>query len=76
MWMLFDYESVKRVVSDHETFSSAVPAPDNWFLLRSATPHKAARYISRAFTPRMVGNLEPRIRQLSRELLDKGSSTV
>jgi cytochrome P450 len=28
MWMIFDFDGVKQVVSDHETFSSAVPAPD------------------------------------------------
>jgi cytochrome P450 len=63
---------VKRVVSDHETFSSAVPAPDNWFIFFDPPRHTKLRaLISRAFTPRMVANLEPRIRQLSRELLDK-----
>ena len=72
MWMIFDFEGVKQVVSDHETFSSAVPAPDNWFIFFDPPRHTKLRaLISRAFTPRMVGNLEPRIRQLSRELLDK-----
>ena len=72
MWMIFDFDTVKRVVSDHETFSSAVPAPDNWFIFFDPPRHTKLRaLISRAFTPRMVANLEPRIRQLSRELLDK-----
>jgi cytochrome P450 len=71
MWMVFDYESVKRVVSDHEAFSSAVPAPDNWFIFFDPPRHTQLRaLISRAFTPNSIADLEPRIRALSRELLN------
>ena len=31
-WLIFDYESVNRALNDHDTFSSRVPAPPNWFL--------------------------------------------
>ena len=73
MWMIFDYESVKRVVSDHETFSSAVPAPDNWFIFLDPPQHTKLRaLVSRAFTPKSIAKLEPRIRELSRQLLSKG----
>jgi cytochrome P450 len=71
MWMIFDYASVKRAVSDHESFSSAVPAPDNWFLFFDPPQHSKMRaLISRAFTPKSISALEPRIRDLSRKLLD------
>ena len=30
-WMIFDYDGVKWVLNDHETFSSRVPAPQ-WFI--------------------------------------------
>lgn len=71
-WLVFDYEGVKRVLNDHDTFSSAVPAPRHWFLFFDPPRHTKLRaLISRAFTPRVVANLEPRIRQLSRELLDQ-----
>jgi cytochrome P450 len=70
-WLVFDYDGVKQVLSDPETFSSAVPAPRNWFLFSDPPSHtKQRRLISRAFIPRVVTNLEPRIRLLSRELLD------
>jgi cytochrome P450 len=73
MWMIFDYDGVRRVVSDHETFSSAVPAPDNWFIFFDPPQHTKLRaLISRAFTPKSIANLEPRIRELSRQLLGKG----
>jgi cytochrome P450 len=69
-WMIFDYEGVKWALNDHETFSSSVPAP-KWFIFFDPPAHTKLRaLISQAFTPRMVANLDPRIRQLSRELLD------
>jgi cytochrome P450 len=72
-WMIFDYDGVKRALNDHETFSSRVPAPP-WFIFLDPPEHAKLRaLISRAFTPRMVANLEPRIRALSRELLDQSS---
>ncbi len=71
-WLIFDYEGVKRALSDHETFSSRVPAPENWFIFFDPPSHTKLRaLISRAFTPRVVANLEPRIRELSRDLLDQ-----
>jgi cytochrome P450 len=71
LWMIFDYDGVKRALSDHESFSSAVPAPKDWFLFFDPPRHTKLRaLISGAFTPRVISNLEPRIRELSRELLD------
>jgi len=70
-WMIFDYDGVKWVLNDHETFSSRVPAPQ-WFIFFDPPAHTKLRaLISRAFTPKMIANLEPRIRELSRELLDQ-----
>lgn len=70
-WMLFDYETVKWALNDHETFSSRVPAPQ-WFIFFDPPVHSKLRgLISRAFTPKMIASLEPRIRELSRELLDQ-----
>jgi cytochrome P450 len=72
MWMVFDYDGVKRVLSDHETFSSQVPAPKDWFIFFDPPRHTKLRgLITRAFTPRVVANLEPRIRELSRTFLDR-----
>jgi cytochrome P450 len=71
-WLVFDYESVKRVLSDQSHFSSAVPAPRHWFIFYDPPGHTKMRaLISSAFTPRMVAKLEPRIRELSRALLDR-----
>lgn len=71
-YLIFDYDTVKRVLSDHESFSSRVPAPANWFLFRDPPIHTKLRgLISRAFVPRVITNLEPRIAEISRQLLDR-----
>src|SRR5207248_5247804 len=52
-------------------FSSRVPAP-KWFVFLDPPRHSQLRaLISRAFTPRLVSSLEPRIREFSRDLLDQ-----
>ncbi len=70
-WLILDYEGVKRALNDHDAFSSRVPAPKDWFIFFDPPRHTKLRgLISKAFTPRVVANLEPRIRDLSRQLLD------
>ncbi len=78
LWMLFDFESVKRALADHDSFSSDlshVPGhrnPGEWFIFFDPPRHSKLRaLISKAFTPGVVANLEPRIRELSRQLLDQ-----
>ena len=71
-WMIFGYQEVKRALNDQETFSSKVPAPPHWFIFSDPPSHTRLRaLISQAFTPRTVSNLEPRIREISRRLLDE-----
>ncbi len=71
-WLVFDHDGVKRVLSDHDAFSSGVPGPPNWFIFFDPPLHTRLRaLLSKAFTPRSVANLEPRIRELSRQLLDR-----
>jgi cytochrome P450 len=70
LWMIFDYEGVKRALSDPEAFSSRY-GPE-WLVFLDPPRHPKLRaLITRAFTPRSVANLEPRIRELSRTLLDR-----
>jgi len=70
-WLLFDYDSVERALTDHDTFRNKVPAPENWFLFSDPPRHTRFRaLIASAFTPRSIAGLEVRIRALSRELLD------
>ncbi|MDB4892531.1 MAG: cytochrome [Gemmatimonadetes bacterium] len=76
MWMLFDYESVKRAMDDHETFSSVVHPPTGrapeWLVFLDPPRHSKLRAIvMRTFTPRAIAGLEPRIHELSRALLDE-----
>src|SRR5215831_8010585 len=70
-WLVFDYEGVKRILSEQALFSSRVPAPRNWFIFFDPPQHtKMRNLISRAFTPKMVAGLEGSIRDLSARLLD------
>jgi cytochrome P450 len=78
LWMLLDFEGVRRALVEHGVFSSDlshVPGhgnPGEWFLFFDPPRHTKLRaLISRAFTPRVVAGLEPRIRELSRQLLDQ-----
>lgn len=75
MWMVLDYEGVKRALFDHEAFSSAVTPPTgrapDWLIFTDPPRHTKLRgIIMRAFTPRSIAALEPRVRAISRELLD------
>jgi cytochrome P450 len=78
LWMLFDFDGVKRALVDHDAFSSDlshVPGrgnPGEMFIFFDPPRHTKLRaLIAKAFTPRIVANLEPRIRELSRRLLDQ-----
>lgn len=74
-WALFDYESVKRALSDHDAFSSDVSAAGfgtlGFFIFFDPPRHTRIRgLLSRAFTSQSIANLEPRIRELAHALLD------
>jgi cytochrome P450 len=70
LWMIFDYQGVNRVLSDHESFSSA-RGPD-WMIFTDPPRHTKLRaLVSKAFTPRSVAGLEGRIAAISRGLLDR-----
>jgi cytochrome P450 len=76
LWGIFDYDGVKRALTDHEAFSSIVTTqttstPD-WLVFSDPPRHTKLRaIILRAFTPRSIASLEPRVREISRELLDE-----
>jgi cytochrome P450 len=70
LWLVFDYDGVKRVLSDPDAFSSRY-GPE-WLIFLDPPRHTKLRaLITRAFTPRSVANLEPRIRELAGALLDR-----
>src|SRR5262250_2435942 len=74
LWILLDYDVVKGALHDPETWSSRASAsggqPLDWLIFSDPPRHSALRALTlRAFTPRAVAALEPRIRGMSRELL-------
>ncbi len=71
LWMIFDYQGVKRVLTDHDAFSSRY-GPAEWLVFMDPPRHTELRaLISHAFTPRSVSSLAPRIRELSRDLINQ-----
>src|SRR5688500_2600600 len=69
LWMIFDYDGVKRVLNDSDAFSSRI-GPAEWIIFMDPPRHSKLRaLISQGFTPRSITNLEPRIRELTHELL-------
>ena len=78
LWLILDYEGVKRALVDHDAFSSDLSHvsghgnPGEWFIFFDPPRHTKLRaLIAKAFTPRVVANLEPRIRELWCQLLDQ-----
>ena len=76
-WMLLDHAGVRRALDDHDSFSSMVSpppsAPSNWFIFTDQPRHAKLRsLVMRAFTPRSVAGLEPRIREIAAALLAPG----
>jgi cytochrome P450 len=76
-WLVFDYEDVTAILKDNQTWSSGfvppegVEAPPPSMLGSDPPRHARLRgLVSQAFTPRMIEQLEPRIRQIASELLD------
>jgi cytochrome P450 len=76
LWMIFDYDGVKEVLTHHRHFSSSMfhagrDNPEWMIFLDPPRQTKLRGLINLAFTPRVIEALEMRIADLSRELLDK-----
>jgi cytochrome P450 len=68
--LVLDYDGVRRVLSEHESFSSR-HGPADWMIFQDPPRHTKLRaLVSKAFTPRSVAMLEPRIATIARELVD------
>src|SRR5690606_6694357 len=81
IWNVYGYPEIVQVLSDHATFSSATQrlVPDmapqvlsegNLVQMDPPEHNKLRKLVSHAFTPKVVADLEPRIAELTHELLD------
>ena len=73
-WVLLDHASVSRALREPEIFGSEVVPPTgkapDWLIFTDPPQHGRQRaLIAKAFTPRSVAQLEPRIREVARELI-------
>lgn len=79
MWMLFRYEDCVKVLKNPTVFSSdatkvfpSLPRQRQSMLVSDPPRHTQLRsLVNQAFTPRRVAALEPRIAQITREILDE-----
>lgn len=82
-WSVFTHDSVKRILADYEHFSSQMqenPSEDEpiegSILRRDPPKHKQMRsLIAKAFSAKVVEAMEPRIRIIAEELLDRAASS-
>ena len=71
LWMIFDYDGVRRALADHDLFSSRY-GPREWLVFTDPGRHTQLRsVVSQAFTTRSIAALEQRIHRLASELLDQ-----
>lgn len=80
VWNVYGYREALQVLNDPPTFASDVGrlipmenpfAEGNLLQMDPPKHNKLRKLVSRAFTPKVVANLEPRIRELTNELLDQ-----
>ena len=76
MWMLFDYEGVRRALADHDSFGSSLltagqPTPPWLFFFDPPLHTKLRGLVTQAFVPAAIARLEPRIARLARDLVDR-----
>jgi cytochrome P450 len=74
-WDVFPYEDVHRILKDPKTFSSARGAAANQNLLFMDPPkhHQLRDLVNKAFTPRAIQELAPRIRDITEDLLSQAT---
>lgn len=82
-WAVSRYDDVAYIAKNAQAFSSAPivpailgelnPVPEvNWLISTDPPAHMPLRkLVNKAFTPRMVAGLEPRIQQITARLLDQ-----
>jgi cholest-4-en-3-one 26-monooxygenase len=76
LWVLSRYEDVVEASKAAETFCArqgVLPesdAPVSIVCMDDPRHQRLRKLVNRGFTPRMVGLLEPRVRELARELVD------
>ncbi|MBO3796868.1 cytochrome P450 [Bacillus subtilis] len=76
VWSVFLYDDVKKVVGDKELFSSYMPQQTssigNSIINMDPPKHTKIRsVVNKAFTPRVMKQWEPRIQEITDELIQK-----
>jgi cytochrome P450/acyl carrier protein len=79
MWVVSRHQEVEAVLRDSATFASdlGMSVPIMSIVMKDAPDHTRLRgTINRAFTPRAVQHLEPRITEVAHQLLDRAGGRM
>src|SRR5205814_1647521 len=71
VWEVYRYHDIQTVLGDPATFSSDISALQTMVTMDPPRHTQLRRLIARAFTSKLIADLEPGIRRITSELLDR-----
>jgi cytochrome P450 family 109 len=74
LWEVFGYRDIQSVLGDPETFSSDISALQTMATMDPPRHTQLRRLVARAFTSKLISALEPRIQEITNELLSRVES--
>lgn len=78
MWLVSRHAEIDAILRDHATYASdlGMHVPLMSMVMKDAPDHTRLRQtVNRAFTPRAIAHLAPRISQIAHALLDRAEAT-
>lgn len=74
MWEVFGYHDIQTILGDPQSFSSDVSALQTMATMDPPRHTQLRRLVARAFTNKLISALEPRIQEITNELLSRVES--
>ncbi len=75
LWEVFCYHDIQAVLGDPVTFSSDISALQTMATMDPPRHTQLRKLVARAFTSKLIAALEPRVQELTDELLNRAEST-
>jgi cytochrome P450 len=71
LWEVYGYQDIQTVLGDPATFSSDISALQTMATMDPPRHTQLRRLVARAFTSKLIAALEPQVRQITNDLLDR-----
>jgi cytochrome P450 len=71
LWEVYGYHDIQAVLGDPATFSSDISALQTMATMDPPRHTQLRRLVARAFTSKLIAALEPQVRQITDDLLDR-----